>query len=117
MYYATRAIKTKEARTWENSILKLLEQHPELLRIAHEWKLHGGIFHITITNNYPRHLYYNRFGQISAKTFDITNCEKPLVDLIMNRYMGVDDRFLTVCTSSKGPVEASNSIDVTLELI
>lgn len=84
--------------------------------MADMWRKSGGIFHIRIQNNYPRHVYYNKLEQVSAKTFDITNCEKPLVDLIMNRFMDVNDRYLTVCVSSKGPVEGPHSLDITLEL-
>ncbi len=116
-HYATKKIKTKPAKEWEAIILwHLQERAVPLLAMAEQWKASGGVFHITITNNYPRQMYYNRFGQVSAKTFDITNCEKPLVDLIMNNFMGVDDRNLTVCTSSKGPVDGLNSINITLEL-
>lgn len=98
-------------------ILGHLQNHPDLLRMAEKWQKNGGVFHITIAINYPRQLYYNRFERISAKTFDVTNTEKPLVDLIMNNYMGVDDRNLTVCVSSKGSVEGPHSIDITLELV
>lgn len=62
-------------------------------------------------------MYYNKHGQVSAKTFDITNCEKPLVDLIMNNFMNVNDRYLTVCVSSKGPVMDRQSIDITIKLL
>jgi len=116
-HYATKKIKTSDARAWEGVVLEHLHKHPDLLKMADKWRISGGVFHITITINYPRQFYYNSFGRISAKTFDVTNTEKPLVDLIMNTYMKVDDRNLTVCTSSKGPVEGPNSIDITLELL
>lgn len=116
-YYKNRAIKTKEARAWEAVVLWHLREHPSLLEMADKWRISCGIFHIRICNNYPRHMYYNKHGQVSAKTFDITNCEKPLVDLIMNNFMNVNDRYLTVCVSSKGPVMDRQSIDITIKLL
>ncbi len=117
-HYATKKIKTQDAREWEAIVLWHLKDRAQpLADMADKWRLSGGTFSITIKNNYPRQMYYNRFGQVSAKTFDITNCEKPLVDLIMNTHMGIDDRNLVLCTSSKGPVDGPNSVDITLELI
>lgn len=115
-YYGNRAIKTKEARAWEAQILELLEEHKPLHDMADAWRISGGVFHIRININYPHYLYYNKAGQISAKTFDVTNTEKPLVDLILGTFMNINDRNLTVCLSSKAP-GPRHSIDITLELI
>ncbi len=115
-YYASKRIKTPGAKAYEKQVLELLEEHKPLLDMADMWRKSGGVFQIAICNNYPTYLYYNKAGQISAKTFDVTNIEKPLVDLVMNTFMGVNDRFLIKCMSTKGPA-AKQGIDITLELI
>lgn len=114
-YYRTRSIKTREACEWEVEILQLLEEYKELHDMADAFKESGGVFHIEFCFVYPKHIFFNAQGKVSAKTFDVTNVEKPMVDLIMNNFMQIDDRFLTSMKSAKksGPI---HQIEVSITL-
>lgn len=115
-YYKNRAMKTKEAREYEQLVLAHLgESAKGLLALADKWRISGGVFHIAICNNYPATIFYNRHGQISAKTFDVSNIEKPLLDLIFIHYMGVDDKHVVAMKSCKQV--GSIGIDIAVELI
>lgn len=86
----------------------MLEEHKTLYDMADLFKEKGGSFEIKIVCIYPRHVFYNQAGQISAKTFDLSNVEKPILDLLINTHMGLDDRFVTRLMSEKkvGPTHA-----------
>jgi Holliday junction resolvase RusA-like endonuclease len=114
-YYSNRNIKTKEAREYEALVLQLLEEYKALHDMALQFNEQGGEFSIEICIEYPQHIYFNKSGKISAKTFDVTNVEKPIVDLIMNRFMNIDDRFLVSCKSTKR-AGAMHKINIVLEL-
>lgn len=114
-YYANRRFKTAEAKAYEAKILEMLEEHKPLLDMAEVWKANGGVFRIGIMNMYPHHLFYNRHGQISSKTFDCDNIIKPLIDLIFG-FMGINDKNVIRVLSEKcaGPLQ---QIKIELELI
>lgn len=116
MYYRNRAIKTAAAREWEANVLDLLKEHEALIHMANNWKLHGGVFHIGICNNYPRYIYYNKQGQISSKTFDCDNILKPLIDVIFGKFMKVNDKHIVLIRSSKG-VGATHGLSIHLSLL
>jgi hypothetical protein len=103
MSYRDARFKTKEFQDWFRELLTRLEDIKDLTDMADTFKAHGGAFAIEISVLYPSHVYYNKFGQISAKTFDITNVEKPLVDAIFRERMQIDDRNLVDMVSTKGP--------------
>lgn len=113
--YRDQRFKTKEAKAWEIEVLELLKNVPGLPIIAEQWRTDGGGFRLWIEVVYPYYMFYNKAKQISAKTMDVTNFEKPLVDLIFQKTMEVDDRFLIECHSSKTPSSIS-CIKIRLEL-
>ena len=81
-YYANRAHgKKKEAKEWEYSVnWELAKYNFDQLRNDFKVSEHG--LKVSITFYYKS--YYNKQGKISSKIFDISNCEKPLLDLIFN---------------------------------
>ncbi len=94
--------KTAEAQDWETKLKWLLEDYAkEFNELREDFEKYGGFFHVTIMVFYPMHVFYNKSEAVSAKTIDITNFEKPLVDMIFRETMGVDDRFITRLSSSK----------------
>ncbi len=113
--YSRGFAKTKEARLYEERVLEMLEEHKTLHDIADSFRAHGGAFKVSITCQYPKHVFYNQAGHVSAKTFDLSNCEKPILDLLFVNFMDVDDRFVTEMISKKevGPTWA---ILITVEL-
>lgn len=114
--YRKNFIKTKEAREYEEKILYMLDEHKQLHDMADMWRKTGGYFEISIVQTYPKHIFYNQAGTISSKTFDISNCEKPLLDLILNTFMSVDDKNVTKLISEKR-IGLNYTIEVSLELI
>lgn len=113
--YSDKRHKTKEAREWTEQVLCLLEEHAKALgEMADDWRKSGGCFRLEFTAIYPAHIFYNKAGQISSKTIDITNYEKPLQDLIFSDIMDINDKAVVQCISRKlpGPLYA---IEVSLE--
>ena len=114
-HYRDKRHKTAEARAWEEEVKFLLEEHKPLLDLAAEHIKLGGEFTVYLNFVYPKHVFYNKIGQVSAKTFDLSNVEKPILDLLFKETMGVDDRFVTQIVSSKR-AGASFAIDIKLKL-
>lgn len=102
-HYANRKIKTKEAREWEQKVLSLInyDTRNALADIRKHFEHMGGSFRLQLEFQYPREVYYNKDEEISARTFDLSNVEKPIMDLIFLQTMKIDDRFVDKLTSKK----------------
>lgn len=107
--------KTKAAREFEEDVLQRLKLIPPLELMAEKWRKNYGVIEVEFVFVYPSSVFLNAQGRVSAKTFDLTNCEKILLDLILNRHVGIDDRFVTRLTSSKTQ-GSQHEIQVLLEL-
>lgn len=118
MYYRDRSVKTTEARHWTYEVFDVLNQSEnqeklENLRNFFEKKKHA--YCVELIAYYPEELYYTKAGDMSSRTFDISNWEKPLIDLIfLPKYhkqtapngcpnLNVDDRYLKKMSSLKLP--------------
>lgn len=112
--YRKNFVKTAEAREYEEKILYMLEEHKGLRELAEDFK-GGDEIHVKLTFTYPKHVFHNQAGHVSSKTFDLSNVEKPLLDLIINNYMNLDDRHVTKLTSEKR-IGSNYTIEVTLEI-
>jgi len=91
--YRDSRFKSAAYKAWEAAIL------PDIPDLSHMAGF--DYYEIQIEVEYPANIFFNKQGGISAKTFDVTNFEKLLVDLIMNKSVKTDDRYLVKCTSSK----------------
>lgn len=100
-HYATRKVKTKEAREWEELVQSHLDNEKALIDLADTWRKSGGSFEVHIEIMYPHHIFYNKQGCISSKTFDISNTEKLIIDRVFLDRMDVDDRFIVKLVSTK----------------
>ncbi len=98
--YSDRRHKTAEARAWEASIIAQLNEVKELSAMAEDWKQHGGYFELTIHVFYPAYVFYTASGEISGRTFDCSNVEKPLQDLLFKQ-MGLNDKLVKRLVSEK----------------
>lgn len=114
MNYRDVRFKTSEFKLWFTELCERLQAFKELLDTGDDFKREGGVFEISITVKYPHHIFYTKNGTISAKTFDISNVEKPIIDAIFRETMRVDDRYLVSCHSEK-VVAATYGIDIKLE--
>jgi hypothetical protein len=115
-YGRDRRHKTPAAREWEQQVFHALSaKYPQQvlkeLREAYLPEKHS--WSIRLIAFYPN--FFTKSGNISNKTHDITNWEKPLVDLLFSpRYhdapypygapnLNCDDRFLVSLYSRKRP--------------
>ena len=98
----------------------------ELLRAKFDPLKHD--YHVDICVTYPKAVYFNKQGLISAKTQDLSNIEKPIIDLIfLPKYytesspngclnLNCDDRFVTKMSSAKVAGD-SDSIRITISIV
>ncbi len=91
-YYKNRAIKTQECKAWEAQVLTLLEDEKTLHEMADDWRSKGGVFRVEFMFVHPEHIFFNKNGTISSKSFDLSNTEKLLLDVIFGKYMDVNDK-------------------------
>lgn len=70
---------------------------------------------LTLDCYYPRHIFYTESGEISGRTFDITNTEKPIQDLLF-KVMGLNDKVVKKVVSEKHS-GTHHYIDIGLELV
>lgn len=116
MYYRDGKIKTADAREWEAQVCHQLsfEKNQAALQNLREFfdpKQHSFTVHITAL--YPKEIFLNKEGSISARTQDCTNFEKPLVDVIFSprffdkpypygcKNINHDDRYIARLISQK----------------
>lgn len=114
-YYATRKIKTQACREWEVDKLHQLDDIKDLVDLKQTWEERGGYFSIEIVHEYPHHVFFNKQGLVSSKTFDCSNVEKLLIDLIFGRTLGIDDKNIVKLVSEKR-VGAYHNIKVKIQL-
>ena len=107
---------TKEAREWCNQVDGLLEDYKDLVDLAQTWRETGGYFNVRLTFFYPSHIFWNKSRQVSAKTIDLSNCEKSIIDRVFLNKMEVDDRFIVKLESHKAP-DLLHHIRIEVELV
>lgn len=125
VHYRDGKRKTRECRDWEITVFNALNT-PEylasmaLLRQDFDPKKHA--FKIELTCCYPASYFRTKDGNISSKTQDITNWEKPLVDLIfLDKYslspspfgienIQIDDKFIVEMLSKKVAYDGANTM-------
>ena len=83
-------VRTQECRDWGDQILIQLQSYTEQfesLRKAFKTSKHA--ISVNIIHYMPDHIMYNKKGEVSAFSQDLTNVEKMLVDLVFDaRYNG-----------------------------
>lgn len=132
MYYRDQRIKTREAREWTQQVFRYIhltdiEERFDALR--EEQKRTGACYGVRLVANYPRYTFYNKQGKLSSRTMDVSNFEKPLIDLLFLpkyfnmpspegcRNLNSDDKLITALISQKRAVEAEEpSISVSIWL-
>ena len=132
-YYRNRQL-TQEARKWRERILVQL-QEPLLLTLMQalktEFQPSKHALSVTYDFYFPRHLLFTKKGEISKRSFDLTNIEKLLQDnLFEHRYndrvidgieienFDIDDKFIIDLHSRKLPHEKDHhEIRVTVSLL
>lgn len=129
--YGPKKFKTALARDWEMTVFHQLSSEENLtkfsrLREAFNPAEHG--YSVSITVYYPESKFYTKGGDISAHTHDVSNYEKPLVDLLflpkyfdLNapygcRNLNVDDKYIVRMFSRKA-VGPDYSVRLVLKIV
>ena len=126
-FYGNRAIKKREAVEWEQKIIEFLrtkETQSDLNNFRNSFDPSKHSISVDIKLTYPRKILYTQKKQLSAKAFDISNTEKPLIDVLFlpkystesSRNIELDDKYITRMISEK-VVGANYSIDVKIQLL
>lgn len=131
-YYGNGFIKTSKAREWALDVfyrLSTAENEAKFaeLRAFFNIKKHG--IAVRMTAYYPEAQFFTKQGTVSSKTYDLTNCEKGLLDLFMLpkhalnpaplgcQNLQLDDRYVTELVSKKLPTkDAEPRIEVEIEV-
>ncbi len=105
-YTRDARFKTSAFKKWELDVHRLLNKvdFSDLDKRAPSYEVHLNFV-------YPKDVFFNSSGKISARTKDISNTEKSCLDMIFVKWLGIDDRFVTKMISKKTPGEA-HSIEV-----
>ncbi len=126
-FYGNRSIKRKETVEWELTILeqlryKQIQDDFQSLKSQFDPCKHS--ITVELDFYYPKDILFTKQKQISSRAFDVTNVEKPLIDLLfLKKYctyniknMEIDDKYITKLISQKKHSE-NHRIDVKIELI
>lgn len=130
MYFGRRDQKTTAYRDWEVGFLHELrrpEPQAALKDLREAFVLHTHAYRARIIWYTPRASFLTKEGNLSNRTFDVTNVEKPIIDLIfLPKYhvqpvpygcknLNVDDKQLLSLTSGKRcSAEEKYEIEITI---
>lgn len=114
--YGPKKYKTSAARDWEMTVLHQLsgaENQIKFERLRSCFDINKHTFSVTIVVEYPEQKFLTKAGHISAHTQDVSNVEKPLIDLFfLPKYyalespygcknLNCDDKYITRMLSIK----------------
>lgn len=109
-------VKSQDAIRWYAEVffqLKMLENQQKLERLRSYFDYNKHAISVRLTAYYPRSQFVTKEGRISAKTIDITNWEKSIIDaLLLSKFherelpngapnMNTDDKYLLEMQSRK----------------
>lgn len=128
---ADKRYKTSEARDWECGVLHQLnskENGEKFEKLRSHFDANKHAFAVTIVVEYPREKFLTKKGTVSAHTHDVSNYEKPLIDLFfLPKYynqpdpygapnLNCDDKFITRMYSQKR-AGARHAVTVAIKII
>lgn len=131
MFCKNRAFKTREYNEWSAQFFHRLATEENLkkfeeLREYFDPQKHS--YNVYLKFYYPKETLYTKKGALSARAHDISNIEKPLIDLIfLPQYfeknppygcknLNIDDKFISKMTSEKLAAE-EHRIEITLSIL
>lgn len=108
--FTNRNFKTVAYRDWERFLLyelgkKEVQEQLDKIRQNFDSKKHGLV--VKFDFYYPYNIIYTAEGKLSSKAFDLSNVEKPLLDLIFlvkhedSGSLSIDDKFVLSLQSRK----------------
>lgn len=101
---------TAAAREWIETVKHILsksENAQKMSELREAFDPLKNAYAVQIKAFVPKEYYYTKDGKLSRRSYDVTNTEKPLVDVLFLEKYGVglmiDDCVLKVCHSTKLP--------------
>ena len=124
MFYSEKRFGlNQEARTWVDTVTHLLsrtDNAEKLKELRETFKPSEHAYALQLKYYYPRDIYYTKDGKLSRRALDLTNVEKPLVDvLFLEKYrvgLLTDDCVLKSCHSVKLPADDWR-IEITIKIV
>jgi len=116
MFCRDKRHKTIEAQEWSCSVLVALalkENKKKLKELRQYFDPLKHVYKVDLTFFYPKHVLYRKDGGISARAHDLSNVEKPLIDLVFlpmfydrpspygAKNLNIDDKYITDLRSRK----------------
>ena len=130
MYCRDKRHKTTEAQEWAASILVALalkENKKKLKELRQYFDPKKHVYKVDLSFFYPKHILYTKEGRVSGRAHDLSNIEKPLIDLVfLSRYyelpspygaenLNTDDKYIVHLVSKK-TVGKSFKIKVSIQI-
>jgi len=130
MFGRDKRHKTVAAQEWSCSILVALalkENKKKLKELRNFFDYKSHVYKVELNFFYPKNILHTKDGPISAKAHDLSNVEKPLIDLIFlpmyydrqapygAKNLNIDDKYITHLISKKR-VGKSFKIKVTIQI-
>ena len=116
MFCRDKRHKTIEAQEWSCSVLVALalkENKKKLKELRQYFDQKKHVYKVDLIFFYPKHVLHKKEGGISARAHDLSNVEKPLIDLIFlpmfydrpspygAKNLNIDDKYVTDLRSRK----------------
>lgn len=125
MYYGNRLHgKTTAAREWSENVLNTLKYYSqEINELKNYFDEKEHVYRLHLQMLVPIDVLYTKAGVLTSKVVDLSNFEKPLIDLIMlPKYadrgsLNKDDRFVQSLLSEKIPTKNEWGIVVHIEIV
>jgi hypothetical protein len=126
MYYGNRLHgKTTAAREWSNDVLNTLKRYSvELTALRELFNEQKHVYKMHLEMLVPIDVMYTKTGIMTSKIPDLTNIEKPLIDLVMlpkhfaeAGNLNKDDRFLQSILSEKIPTKNEWGLVLHIEIV
>lgn len=131
MYCKNRAFKTQAYNEWASAVFHKLSSEENLQKLSElrnffDPKSHA--YEIDLKFYYPSKVLYTKAGGLSARAHDISNIEKPLIDLIFLpvyfkkpipygcQNLNIDDKYIT-SMSSKKLASDEHHIEIKLRIV
>lgn len=86
VYCKNRSFKTRDYRDWERAVLyALVEPGPkaELAKLRESFDPKTSALSLQLISYIPQDSLFNKQGSLSSRSLDLTNVEKPIVDILM----------------------------------
>ena len=130
MFCRDKRHKTIEAQEWSSSVLVALalkENKKKLKELRQYFDPKKHVYKVDLIFSYPKHVLHTKEGPISARAHDLSNIEKPLIDLVFlhmfydrtspygSKNLKIDDKYITHLVSKKR-VGKSFKIKVTIQI-